>query len=31
MEILVELRAMHLERKGKMSRYGPLAVLELAK
>lgn len=30
-ETLVELRAMYLESKGKMSRYGPLAVLETVK
>ncbi len=27
-EILVELRAIHMERAGKMSRYGPLLILE---
>jgi hypothetical protein len=29
--MLVELRAAHLERLGKMSRYGPLAMLEFFK
>lgn len=30
-ETLVELRAMHMEDMGKMSRYGPLAMMETAK
>lgn len=30
-QTLVELRAIHLEQRGKMSRYGPLAVLEAVK
>jgi hypothetical protein len=30
-QTLVEIRGMELERRGKLSRYGPLAVLELVK
>lgn len=30
-ETLVELRAIQLEQRGKMSRYGPLVVLEAIK
>lgn len=30
-ETIIELRAMHMERMGKMSRYGPLTVLEVGK
>ncbi|GFH17902.1 peroxisomal membrane protein PEX16, partial [Haematococcus lacustris] len=30
-EVIYELRAMHLENMGKMSRYGPLTVLEVVK
>jgi hypothetical protein len=30
-ETLVELRSMHLEDMGKMSRFGPLAVMEITK
>jgi hypothetical protein len=30
-QTLVELRAIQLEQRGKMSRYGPLMALELVK
>lgn len=30
-QTLIELRAIHLEQRGKMSRYGPLIFLELLK
>lgn len=30
-QTLIELRAIHLEQRGKMSRYGPLIVLEVLK
>ncbi|EFJ45831.1 hypothetical protein VOLCADRAFT_118302, partial [Volvox carteri f. nagariensis] len=31
LETLIELRAMHLESRGKMNRYGPLMVVETVK
>jgi hypothetical protein len=30
-QTLIELRAIHMEQRGKMSKYGPLIALELLK